>query len=68
MSNSDGALSRADLQAAVSEALRENRDWFRDLVRDALEDVAREEEAFQTDARAALADPRVAFPPVRGQA
>lgn len=59
---------RADLKAAVSEALRDNRDWLRDLVREAIEDIAREEAEFQADARAALADPRVALPPVRGQA
>ena len=68
MPNSDGALSRADLKAAVSEALRENQDWFREIVRESMEDIAREEAEFQADARAALADPRVALPPVRGLA
>lgn len=68
MSNSDGTLTRADLKAAVTEALQENHDWFRELVRESIEDIAREEAEFQADARAALADPRVALPPVRGQA
>ena len=68
MSNSDGTPSRADLKAAVAEALRENHDWFRELVRESIHEFAREEAEFQADARAALADPRVALPPVRGQA
>lgn len=68
MSNSTDVLSRADLKAAVSEALRENQDWLRTIVRESIEDIAREEAEFQADARAALADPRVALPPVRGQA
>jgi hypothetical protein len=66
MSQSDGSLTRADLKSAVAEALRENHDWFRELVRESIEDIAREEAEFQADARAALADPRVALPPVRG--
>ncbi len=68
MSNSDSPLTRADLQAAVTEALQENKDWFRELVRESIEDIVREEAEFQADARAALADPRVALPPVRGLA
>lgn len=62
------ALSRADLKAALTEVLHEQRAWLVDVLRDALDEDADERTRLATEARAILDDPRVAFPPVRGRA
>lgn len=61
-------FSRADLKLAVAEALRDNRDWIREVVQEALEECAGDEARREAEFRAALADPRVAFPPSEGHA
>ena len=55
-------LTRADLRRVVAEALRDNRDWIREVVQEALDEVALDEARREADFRAAIADPRVAFP------
>lgn len=61
-------LTSADLKRVVAEALRDNRDWIREVVQEALEDCAEGEARREAEFRAALADPHVAFPPVEGVA
>ena len=61
-------LTRADLRLAVAEALRDNRDWIREVVQEALEECAVAEARREAEFRAALADPRVAFPRTEGHA
>lgn len=61
-------LSRADLKSALSEVLRENRDFLRDLVQEALEDAAHDEFRREAEYRAARMDPQMAFPPAEGVA
>lgn len=61
-------LTSADLKRVVAEALRDNRDWIREVVQEALEECASDEARREADFRAAVADPRVAFPPVEGLA
>ena len=61
-------LTSADLKRVVAEALRDNRDWIREVVQEALEDCAADEARRESDFRAALADPHVAFPPSEGHA
>jgi DNA-binding protein YbaB len=62
------ALSRAELKSAVEEALRDNREWLRDLIQEALEEAAGAEERREQKIRAALqASPR-SLPAARGQA
>ena len=61
-------FSHADLKLAVAEALRDNRDWIREVVQEALEECAGDEARREAEFRAALADPRVAFPPSEGHA
>ena len=61
-------LTSADLKRVVAEALRDNRDCIREVVQEALEECAADEARCEADFRAALADPRVAFPPVEGLA
>ena len=65
---SDATPTPAALKTAVAEALRENREWLRDLVQDALVEAAQAEARREAEARAALADPRRAFPAVEGRA
>ena len=59
-------LTRAELKLVVAEALRDNRDWIRDVVQEALEECAGDEARREAEFRAALADPRIAFPPQEG--
>ena len=59
-------LTRAELKLVVAEALRDNRDWIRDVVQEALEECAGAEARREAEFRAALADPRVALPPQEG--
>lgn len=61
-------LSRADLKQAIAEALRDNREWIREVVQEALEECAGDEARREAEFRAALADPRMAFPPSEGHA
>ena len=61
-------VSHADLKRAIAEALRDNRDWIREVVQEALEDCASDEARREAEFRAALSDPRVAFPPAEGHA
>ena len=69
MSTPDPApLTRADVHAAVAEALRENRDWLREVVQEALESAAHDEARREAEYRAALVDPRRAFPAAEGRA
>jgi len=61
-------LTSADLKRVVAEALRDNREWIREVVQEALEECAGDEARREAEFRAALADPRVAFPPSEGHA
>lgn len=61
-------LTSADLRRVVAEALRDNREWIREVVQEALEDCAQGEARREAEFRAALADPHVAFPPPEGVA
>ncbi|HEX8299438.1 MAG TPA: hypothetical protein VF594_09800 [Rubricoccaceae bacterium] len=61
-------LTSADLKRVVAEALRDNRDWIREVVQEALEECASGEARREAEFRAALADPHVAFPPSEGHA
>lgn len=56
------------IKSAIEEVLHENRDWLRNLVREALEDAAHAEMEREAEIRAHLADPRTAIPVVKGQA
>ena len=60
--------ARAELKAALTEVLHEQRAWLVDVLREALDEDADERTRLATEARAVLDDPRVAFPPVRGRA
>lgn len=68
MSDATPGLTEDQLRCAVTEALRDNRDWLRDVLRDALEDIAHDEARREEEVRAHLRDPRVAGAPVTGQA
>lgn len=69
MSTSDTApLTRADLHAALTDVLRDNRDWLREVVQEALESAAHDEARREAEYRASLVDPRRAFPAVEGRA
>ena len=59
---------RDALRDAVTEALRENREWLRELVQEALLEVAVAEAKRAADLRAHEAEQRGAFPATRGQA
>ena len=48
--------ARAALKEALVDALHENRDWFRELVQEALVEVATAEARREADVRAAYAD------------
>ena len=61
-------VTRTELRVAVAEALRDNRDWIREVVQEALEECAAAEARREAEFRAALARPHVAFPPPEGQA
>ena len=61
-------LTQADLTRAVAEALRDNREWIREVVQEALEECAGAEARREAEFRAALSDPRVAIPQARGLA
>lgn len=62
--------SNADLKAALAEVLRENQDWLRELVQEALVDAADAEARREQDVRSvhARADVHRAFPTVYGRA
>ncbi len=61
-------ITKDALKDAVAEALRENREWIRDLVQEALVEAADAEARREDEVRAALADVRRAFPASQGQA
>lgn len=69
-------LTRADLDAAVrlavreevARALRAERDWLRDLVQEALENAAHDEARRESEHRAAMADPRRGYAAAEGHA
>ena len=64
-------LDEHALKAAVVAALRDNREWLRELVLDALAEADAEAEAEtrrEADAVAALYDPRVALGAPHGRA
>lgn len=61
-------LTRADLHAAIADVLRDNREWLRDVVQEALESAAHDEARREAEYRAALVDPRRAFPAGEGRA
>ncbi|MEM0963446.1 MAG: hypothetical protein AAGK21_13015 [Bacteroidota bacterium] len=55
------------LKAALTEALRENREWLRDLVQEALVEIAEAEARHEAEVRGTgVVDP--AFPVPHGQA
>ena len=62
--------TRTDLKLALAEVLRENQDWLRDLVQEALVDAADAEARREHDVRSvhARADAHRAFPTVHGVA
>ena len=59
-----------DLKTALAEALRENQDWLRQVVHEALVDAADAEARRERDVRSlhARADAHRAFPTVYGRA
>ena len=54
--------TKAAIQEAVAAALRDNRDWLRELVQDALVEAADSEARREADLREALARARQAYP------
>lgn len=56
MTDFDTPGARAAMKQAMTEALLENRDWFRDLVQEALLEVAVAEARREADVRAAYAE------------
>lgn len=56
MTDFDTPDARIALQAAMTDALRENRDWFREVVQEALLEVATAEARREADLRAAHAE------------
>ena len=56
------------LKAAVADALRENRDWLREVVQDALESCAMDEAQREAELRADLARRPLVLGGVRGHA
>ena len=62
--------NHADLKLALAEVLRENQDWLRELVHEALVDAADAEARREHDVRTlhARADAHRAFPTVHGLA
>lgn len=61
------SAAHAALKVALTEVLRENREWLRDLVQDALVEAADAEARREDDLRAQLAH-RQQFPVPPGQA
>ena len=61
-------LDRDALKLALSEVLRENRDWLRELVQDALLEVADAEARREADLRAAHAERQRPYAAPHGQA
>ncbi len=64
----DSTDDRAALKEALTEVLHENRDWLRELVQEALLDVASAEARREADLRAAHYDRQSALPISHGQA
>ena len=62
--------SHADLKTALAEVLRENQEWLREVVQEALVDAANAEARREHDVRTlhARADAHRAFPTVYGRA
>lgn len=56
------------LKAAVADALRENRDWLREVVQEALESCAMDEAQREAELRADAASRPLALGGVRGHA
>ncbi|MEM6326726.1 MAG: hypothetical protein AAF791_06355 [Bacteroidota bacterium] len=56
------------LKAAVAEALRENRDWLREVVQEALESCAMDEAQREAELRADAARAPLSLGGVRGHA
>ena len=61
-------LDHDALKAAVVDALRDNRDWLRDLVQEALETCAMDEAQREADLRADAATRPLVLGGVRGHA
>jgi hypothetical protein len=61
-------MTRDDLRDVLTEVLRDNRDWLRELVQEALESAAHDEAMREAEYRDALVDPRRAFPVAEGRA
>ena len=61
-------LDHDALKAAVVDALRDNRDWLRDLVQEALETCAMDEAQREADLRADAASRPLSLGGVRGHA
>ena len=59
---------RNALKAALTEVLHENRDWLRELVQEALLEVASAEAHLEEDLRAAQADAVGPYPLPHGRA
>lgn len=64
----DGSIDPDALKEAVTDALRENREWLRDLVQEALETCAMDEAEREADARAAASNRPLPLGGVRGHA
>ena len=68
LSTEDAPISHDALKEAVADALRENRDWLRELVQEALESCAMDEAQREADAHAAATNRPLALGGVRGHA
>ena len=68
LSTPDAGIDHEALKAAVTEALRENRDWLREVVQEALESCAMDEAQREAEVRAAAARRPLALGGVRGNA
>lgn len=66
MTEFDTPDARAHLKAALTDALRENRDWLREVIQEALVDVAHAEARREADLR--LDRERGPFPLPHGRA
>lgn len=60
--------TQAAIEAAVSAALRDNHEWLRDLIQEALVEAATAEAHREEERRAALVGSHHGFPAQRGQA
>ncbi len=68
LSTPDADIDSEALKRAVTEALRENRDWLRDLMQEALETCAMDEAQREADVHAAATHRPLVLGGVRGDA